>query len=226
MLFHLPKPLHGWRVFAGEVGIIVIGVLIALGAEQVVEAIHGNAQVGEFRGAVDDEMAYDLGSYKQRLILGPCVRARLAELDRVIASYRAGRPMRMHGLSHWPVSFSLRTSVWTGRTGEVEARMPLHTRLAYASIYDDLANYDVHRVDERTAWQELGEFDDAEGLSNADLMRLRGIVSKLRWLDAIILANWPEEAQRGEALGIFPKRDRRDPVLDRRVCSSFLAPNA
>jgi hypothetical protein len=226
MLFHLPKPLHGWRAFAGEVGIIVIGVLIALGAEQVVEAIHGNAQVGEFRGAVDDEMAYDLGSYKQRLILGPCVRARLAELDRVIASYRAGRPMRMHGLSHWPVSFSLRTSVWTGRTGEVEARMPLHTRLAYASIYDDLANYDVHRVDERTAWQELGEFDDAEGLSNADLMRLRGIVSKLRWLDAIILANWPEEAQRGEALGIFPKRDRRDPVLDRRVCSSFLAPNA
>jgi hypothetical protein len=226
MLFHLPKPLHGWRAFAGEVGIIVIGVLIALGAEQVVETIHGNAQVGEFRGAVDDEMAYDLGSYKQRLILGPCVRARLAELDHVIASYRAGRPMRMRGLSHWPVSFSLRTSVWTGRTGDVEARMPLQTRLAYASIYDDLANYDVHRVDERTAWQELGEFDDARDLSNADLMRLRGLVSKLRWLDAIILANWPEEAQRGEALGIFPKRDRRDPVLDRRVCSSFLAPNA
>src|SRR5439155_25375352 len=96
MHFHLPKPLHGWRAFAGEVGIIVIGVLIALGAEQVVETVHGNSQVGEFRGAVDDEMAYDLGSYKQRLMLTPCVRARLAELDRVIASYRAGRPMRMH----------------------------------------------------------------------------------------------------------------------------------
>ena len=33
MHFHLPKPLHGWREFAGEVGIIVLGVLIALGAE-------------------------------------------------------------------------------------------------------------------------------------------------------------------------------------------------
>jgi len=32
MHFHLPKPLHGWREFAGEVGIIVIGVLIVLGA--------------------------------------------------------------------------------------------------------------------------------------------------------------------------------------------------
>jgi hypothetical protein len=44
----LPKPLHGWREFAGEVGIIVIGVLIALGAEQVVEEIH-------FRNAVASE---------------------------------------------------------------------------------------------------------------------------------------------------------------------------
>lgn len=226
MHFHLPKPLHGWREFAGEVGIIVIGVLIALGAEQALETIHGNSEVREFRGAVDHEIGYDLGSYKQRLILGPCVRARLAELDHVIASDRAGRPIEMHGLSRWPVSFSLRTGVWTGRTGEVEARMPLQTRLAYASIYDDLANYDVHRVDERTAWQELGEFDDARDLSNADLMRLRGIVSKLRWLDAIILANWPEEAERGQALGIVPTRDRRDPPLDRRVCTSFLAPNA
>ena len=77
MHVHLPKPLHGWRAFAGEVGIIVIGVLIALGAQQVVETVNGNSQVREFRGAVDDELAYDLGSYKQRLLLTPCVRARL-----------------------------------------------------------------------------------------------------------------------------------------------------
>ena len=32
MHFQLPKPLHGWRQFFGEVGIIVICVLIALGA--------------------------------------------------------------------------------------------------------------------------------------------------------------------------------------------------
>lgn len=31
MHFHLPKPLHGWREFVGEVGIIVLGGLIALG---------------------------------------------------------------------------------------------------------------------------------------------------------------------------------------------------
>jgi hypothetical protein len=223
MHLHLPKPLHGWRELAGEVGIIVVGVLIALGAEQIVGTIHGNAEVREFRRAVDNELAYDLGAYQQRLMLGPCVRARLAELDHAIASDRAGRPVRLHGLSRWPVSFSLRTSVWSGRTGDLETRIPLSTRLAYGAIYDDLANYDVHRIDERTAWQELADFDDAPALSNADLMRLRGLVSRMRWLDSIILANWPEEAERGRALGIRPQRDPRDPALNRSVCSTFLA---
>ena len=31
MHFHLPNPLHGWRELAGEVAIIVVGVLIGLG---------------------------------------------------------------------------------------------------------------------------------------------------------------------------------------------------
>jgi hypothetical protein len=224
MQVHLPKPLHGWREFAGEVGIIVLGVLIALAAQRVVETIHGNAQAREFRQAVDDELAYDLGSYKQRLLLSPCVQARLAELDRVIASYRAGKPMRMRGLSRLPVGFSLRTSVWAGRTDDVVSRLPLWTRLSYASIYDDLTNYDIHRVDERNAWQELGDFDDAKDLSNDDLMRLRGLVSKLRWIDFIINSNWPEEAERGRRFGIYPKRDPRDPVLDRGVCTTYLLP--
>jgi hypothetical protein len=222
MHVRLPKPLHGWREFAGEVGIIVVGVLIALAAEQVVDSVRGAAQVGEFRQAADDELAYDLGSYKQRLMLSPCVRARLAELEYAITSDRAGRPVRLQGLSRWPVSFSLRTSVWAGRTGDVAARIPLRTRLAYAAIYDDLANYDVHRVDERTGWQELGQFDGADNLDHGDLLRLRGLVSRLRWLDLIINSNWPEEAARGAALGVVPKRDPGDPVLDRGVCSTFL----
>jgi hypothetical protein len=34
MHIHLPKPLHGWREFVGEVGIIAIGMPIAPGAAQ------------------------------------------------------------------------------------------------------------------------------------------------------------------------------------------------
>ena len=55
MHFHLPKPLHGWREFFGEVGVIVLGVLIALGAEQVVEGFHWQHEVSSFRAAVRQE---------------------------------------------------------------------------------------------------------------------------------------------------------------------------
>jgi hypothetical protein len=59
MRFRLPKPLHGWRAFVGEVGIIVVGVLIALGAEQAVESA---------RCAVKARMAKDLpGSLRNHL---------------------------------------------------------------------------------------------------------------------------------------------------------------
>jgi hypothetical protein len=44
MYFQLPKPMHGWRAFAGEVGIIVIGVLIALAAGQLVEWVHTRSE--------------------------------------------------------------------------------------------------------------------------------------------------------------------------------------
>ena len=37
---HKHGPLGNWREFAKEVGIIVLGVVIALGGEQVVEAVH------------------------------------------------------------------------------------------------------------------------------------------------------------------------------------------
>ena len=222
MHFQFPKPLHGWRALLGEVGVVLLGVLLALGAQQLVETISGNAQLREFRSATDDELSYDLGAYKQRLSLTPCVRARLAELDRVIASYRAGKPIAVHGLARLPVGFSLRTSVWAGRTADASARMPLQTRLAYSSTYDDLANYDAHRVDERVTWQQLGDFDDASELSKADLMRLRGLVNRLRWLDFIMMQNWPELAQRARGLGIYPRRDPRDPPLDRGVCSTYL----
>ena len=39
MEIHKPNPIHNFREFLKEVGIIVLGVLIALGAEQTVEAL-------------------------------------------------------------------------------------------------------------------------------------------------------------------------------------------
>ena len=60
MHFRLPTPLHGWREFAGEVGIIVLGVLIALGFGQIAEALHDRWNAAEARDAIRAEVRENL----------------------------------------------------------------------------------------------------------------------------------------------------------------------
>jgi hypothetical protein len=60
MHFHLPKPLHGWREFTGEVGIIVIGVLIALIGEATFEQWNWHRKVEAATRAMDEEIKASL----------------------------------------------------------------------------------------------------------------------------------------------------------------------
>ena len=60
MHFHLPKPLHGWREFAGEIAIVVIGVLIALSAEQLVESWTWKQKVAAAEQTMNEEIKNSL----------------------------------------------------------------------------------------------------------------------------------------------------------------------
>jgi len=80
MHVHLPKPLHGWRAFVGEVGIIVLGVLIALGAEQVVESVHDRYLARQAIDHIRSELAYDSAFAAERIALGDCMRASFNDL--------------------------------------------------------------------------------------------------------------------------------------------------
>jgi len=60
MRFQLPKPLHGWREFAGEVGVIVLGVLIALGLGEVAQGWNDRSNTREARDAIRAEIGSDL----------------------------------------------------------------------------------------------------------------------------------------------------------------------
>ena len=68
-IFHLPKPLHGWRELVGEVGIIVVGVLIALAAEQIVETLHWRNQTRETERALRTEIQESVNSVAERQAL-------------------------------------------------------------------------------------------------------------------------------------------------------------
>src|SRR4051812_50138195 len=81
MHVNLPKPLHGWRTFAGEVGVIVLGVLIALGAQQFAEGWDWRQKVDAAVADMNNELGSGDGPEAyERLGLHDCVGAHLDSL--------------------------------------------------------------------------------------------------------------------------------------------------
>ncbi len=78
MDIHLPKVPHSWRELGREIGIIVIGVLIALFFEQLVQAWDWTEKVRIADKAMRFEILSDDGPqiYADG-VLHPCVVARL-----------------------------------------------------------------------------------------------------------------------------------------------------
>lgn len=212
MHIHLPKPLHGWREFVGEVGIIVIGVLIALGAEQVVDAWHWKHQVSEFREALDSELSYDLGAYQYRLVQGPCVRQRLGELEQWLDASRNGSGGKLSGAISLPLRLGLRTSAWEARTGDISNHIPLNARLTYGQMYEYFANFNDHSLEERGIWRELGDFDGLSELTHDEQVRLGGLIRRERVLDFTFGVNWPFVERTARSLEIHAVRDPTDPA--------------
>lgn len=86
MHFHIPKPLHGWREFAGEVGIIVVGVLIALGFEQMAESWSWHERSAKGMEAIRGEMAINYNFATEMAVTAPCIDRQLAVLEDKVAS--------------------------------------------------------------------------------------------------------------------------------------------
>jgi hypothetical protein len=78
---HTPKPVHSLRELAREIGIIVIGVLIALGGEQLVVALNRAQEAKATETALREEVAVNLANAAERIIVGKCLATRLAELS-------------------------------------------------------------------------------------------------------------------------------------------------
>jgi hypothetical protein len=85
MEIHTPKsPIHGWREFLKEVSMIVLGVLIALGAELTVEALRIRGQVAEAQPVIPHELASNAASGVIRMRMSRCQDQRLNGIGRVL----------------------------------------------------------------------------------------------------------------------------------------------
>jgi hypothetical protein len=103
MHIHKPKPLHGVREFLWEIAVIVIGVLIALSAEQIVQSFEWRDKIRRAHEEMGNEISADDGpQVLERLALTDCVEASLRTIRSEVES-GASRTMVLHAIDRYGV---------------------------------------------------------------------------------------------------------------------------
>ena len=100
--------------------------------------------------------------------------------------------------------------------------MPSGLKLAYASLYDEIANYEVQRLDERMTWFEIAQFDRATSLNHEDMMRLQGLITRARWRAENITDRTKFIAEEAGKLGIHGPADFPEGYLPRELCQPIV----
>ncbi|MFL5294910.1 MAG: hypothetical protein ACJ798_00880 [Phenylobacterium sp.] len=183
---HKPKPIHGWREFVTEIGIIVIGVLIALSAEQVVETIHWQHKMRELRAAMVNELTADGAPEAYfRLATHDCLERYLDNLqdvaeaggDRVTVAGLAGTyPGYVPALLTWDME-AWRSFVAADGT----AHMPTDEIVKWTMPYLAIPPLQHYPEDEREAMGALQSIQPAPGrMSPAELEALARALQRIR----------------------------------------------
>ena len=123
MDIHKPKPWQGWRELAKEIGTIVIGVLIALAAEQGVEWLHWRHKVDLAETAIHKELAIDLSYAVEQQALSPCAHRYIDALQRAVAENRPQTIAALHKLGIPLDAHPWRVDTWTAA---LNAQVPDH----------------------------------------------------------------------------------------------------
>lgn len=221
----VPTPLHGWRIFFGEVGVIVLGVLVALGAQQVVQDLQMQREVSTFRQTIDHEIAFNSYVYDVRARQTSCVTNQLNELDSWLDMARNGAavpPLQTDG----PMSLSFYRSAWDNRNANVFAHLPDKTRQKYAEFYDELANNTFQIGLEKEAWRALEPYAEPGPISLEDRRKIRSTLSTARSLNGKIDSNVEFSERITSELGVRKiAPDGLSDVIDKDLakCASVIA---
>jgi hypothetical protein len=180
--FHLPKPLHGWREFAGEVGIIVVGVLIALGAEQVVEKTHQQQEGVQAERVIRNELGLNLGRLQSRRAIYGCVRGRLEEIQKLLDGTNANPNFVTPSWIGRPQYWSFLNSRWEAESQAGRAALVDSGRLSeYGVMYNRMQNLLDEMDAEQADWAKLRTLEHLHQLDSSAALQMNFTLQDARY---------------------------------------------
>ena len=217
MDIHKPKPFHNWREFLVEIGTIVVGVLIALAAEQAAEAVHWHYQAAHAEAALDDELSADLAQMAEREFIDPCVRKRIAELrDKLLqpgTQWKADPqilanppPTVLPSAYRTPDRLWLRNAWQTAVANDSVSHMSPDRAAVYGGTYRQVEHISDLQDSEFQAAQEMTALSYDLELSPDKRQDYLNTLGRLDALNDLIVAVSRQSLAHGAQIGIGPNK--------------------
>lgn len=153
---------EGLKSFAAEVGIVTLGVVIALALGEWVESWNWSARRAEARAALQEELSGAAASAIERQRTAGCLQRRLAQVLEVIDQGTSSG--RLPGVSNFPMPAMRpwRTTAWeTVVASQTASRFPVQSLNKLASAYQTIAQMRSWNIDEKEAWTALSLLNGA-----------------------------------------------------------------
>jgi hypothetical protein len=187
------QPMNGWRAFAGEVGVIVLGVLIALVLGAMANEVGWRFEVAKARVQIRDEISFNFALLALHERDVPCVAQRLDAIGGIMAeASRTGRLPPLATLRGAPVALWPR-GIWESQlAAQTITHYPANETAGLSRIYRRFEAFAEQDRETQLAWDELSMLagpgrrldPDSEGRLYAALARARRSNAKTRILAA------------------------------------------
>jgi hypothetical protein len=204
------RPAKGWRAFAGEVGVIVLGVLIALGAQQAAETVNERREAAETRATLTNEIKETLAVLELRRVAQPCIDRRLKEVRAIIDQWgRAGR----FKTPRW-VSQATWFAVGTARFDAAQsagrlALMPSEEQYRLGLVVGNLRSFQDIQSKEIEAWGILRMLQTgSDALSASDRTEIRVALQEASTLNYLAKIRVGQTLQQAASYGWRPDMSR------------------
>lgn len=192
-----------WRHFLGEVVVVVLGVLLALGAQQVAADFQMQSEVRELRRTIDHEIGLNLFVYEVRNRGSACNVRRIEDLLTWVRKAKDGEPLPKISVYAPPVMVPYR-SAWDSRDGRVFANVPAKERQKYAEFYDELDGNSKRLKEEGDAWIAIKGYELGGPISIDDRRTIFRQMALAWSVDNTWAGNMPVSKEIADELGIEP----------------------
>jgi len=182
MDIHKPKPVHSFKAFLGEIGVVVLGISIALTAEAGIEALHWRAQIREAHEALATDLAQVIKNASERDAFSACVGRHLDRwADMVEEAARTGRIPPQGAMHRAPPRLWLVNS-WDGLVAAgIAPHLPRDELVRISLIAHDLKTAEEIQADEDVQWTRLYTMVGPGRAADAgEVTALRSAVSRAR----------------------------------------------